>query len=101
MHDTPSKNLFKKSSRAYSHGCIRVQKPLEFATKLFQSQRLSMSKINKILATEKTTRVKMRKKMPVHLTYFTMWVEANGKLKSYKDVYKRDAMVAKILFGGA
>ena len=101
MHDTPSKRLFKQSSRAYSHGCIRVEKPLEFATKLFQSQRLTMSKINKILATKETTRMKMRKKLPVHLAYFTMWIEANGKLKSYKDVYNRDRMVAKILFGGA
>jgi murein L,D-transpeptidase YcbB/YkuD len=101
LHDTPSKKLFSSASRAYSHGCIRVEKPLEFATKLFSSQLLSKSKIDKILATENTTKVKLRKAVPIHLTYFTMWVEANGKLKSYKDVYKRDRLVGNILFGRA
>ena len=101
LHDTPSKKLFSRSSRAYSHGCIRVEKPLDFAIKLFKSQRLSVSKMKKIIATETTTRVKLRKSVPIHLTYFSVWVEKNGKLKSYKDVYKRDRLVGKILFGGA
>lgn len=101
LHDTPAKTLFKRSSRAYSHGCIRVQRPLEFATKLFKSERLTKSRIAKMLAKKETTIVKKRKAMQIHLTYFTLWVEANGKLKSYKDVYKRDRMVRKILFGGA
>ncbi len=101
LHDTPSKRLFERSSRAYSHGCIRIEKPLEFATKLFKSQRLSKSKITKILANENTTIVKMRKSVPIHLTYFTLWVEKNGKLKSYKDIYKRDQLVGRILFSGA
>jgi len=100
LHDTPSKRLFKNSSRAYSHGCIRIQKPLEFATKLFKS-RLSKSKIDKILEKEGTTIVKMGRSVPIHLTYFTLWIDEKGKMKSYKDVYKRDRMVGRILFGGA
>ncbi|MCP4185483.1 MAG: L,D-transpeptidase family protein [Hyphomicrobiales bacterium] len=100
LHDTPSKRLFKNSRRAYSHGCIRIQKPLEFATKLFKS-RLSKSKIDKILERESTTIVKMRRSVPIHLTYFTLWIDEKGKMKSYKDVYKRDRMVGRILFGGA
>ncbi len=101
LHDTPAKKLFNSKSRAYSHGCIRVQKPLEFATKLFKSERLSKAKISNILAKEGPIVFKKRKKMQIHLTYFTLWVEKNGKMKSYKDVYGRDRMVAKILFGGA
>ncbi|MCF6320779.1 MAG: L,D-transpeptidase family protein [Rhizobiaceae bacterium] len=101
LHDTPTKKLFSNSSRAFSRGCIRVQNPVDFAVKLFKPQRLSESKINKILATEKTTQVKMRKEVPIHLTYFTLWVEGNGKMNSYKDVYKRDVLVGRILFGGA
>ncbi len=100
LHDTPSKRLFKNSRRAYSHGCIRIQKPLEFATKLFKS-RLSKSKIDKILEKESTTIVKMRRSVPIHLTYFTLWVDEKGKMKSYRDMYKRDRMVGRILFGGA
>ena len=100
LHDTPSKKLFSQASRAYSHGCVRVEKPLEFAIKLFKSQRLSKNKIDKILATDVTTKVKMRKNIPIHLTYFSMWVEENGKLRSFKDVYNRDRLVSKILYGG-
>ena len=101
LHDTPAKSLFKQSSRAYSHGCIRVERPLDFAAKVFKSERLTKSKISKILETQETVRIKKRRPMPIHLTYFTMWVEKNGTMKSYRDVYKRDVMVGKILFGGA
>ncbi len=100
LHDTPAKNLFSESSRAFSHGCIRVQNPLEFAERLFGSRSLSQKKINKILANPETQRFKLRKPVPVHLTYFTVWVDG-GKAKFHKDVYGRDKLVSNILFGRA
>lgn len=100
LHDTQSKNLFSKSARAFSHGCIRVEKPLEFAEKLFGSRTLSQSKIKKILANPATQRLHLKKPVPVHLTYFTAWVDG-GKVKLYKDVYGRDKLVSKLLFGRA
>ena len=99
LHDTPYKRLFKNSTRAYSHGCIRVEKPLEFAAKLFKS-RLSKSKIDKILEKEDTKIVKIGRAVPIHLTYFTLWIDEKGKMKSYKDVYKRDRMVGRLMFRG-
>ena len=98
MHDTPAKKLFSKKARAFSHGCIRVEKPLEFAEKLF-GRTLNQSKIKKLLATEDTKRVDLRRPVPVHLTYFTVWVGKNGKASYHKDVYGRDKMVGNILFG--
>ncbi len=98
LHDTPSKRLFSRSARAYSHGCIRVERPLEFGTKLFGSGRLSKSKIAKLLASETTTKVKLGRTIPIHLAYFSVWVENNGKLKSYRDVYSRDRLVGKYMF---
>ena len=100
LHDTQSKNLFSKSARAFSHGCIRVEKPLEFAEKLYGSRTLNQSKIQKILANPETQRVKLKKPVPVHLTYFTAWVEG-GKVKYHKDVYGRDKLVGNLLFGRA
>ncbi len=100
LHDTQSKKLFSQSSRAFSHGCIRVQKPLEFAEKLFGSRALNQSKIKKILAQPDTKRLKLKKAVPIHLTYFTAWVEG-GKVKFHDDVYGRDKLVANILFGRA
>ena len=100
LHDTQSKNLFSKNSRAFSHGCIRVQDPLEFAEKLFGSRALNQSRIKKILSNPATHRVNLKKPIPVHLTYFTAWVES-GKVKFHKDVYGRDKLVSNLLFGRA
>ncbi len=97
LHDTQSKNLFSQSQRAFSHGCIRVENPMDFADKLFGNS-LNMSKIKGILANPATQRVKLRRPVPVHLAYFTAWVE-NGKVSYHKDVYGRDKLVANILFG--
>jgi len=99
LHDTQSKALFKKDVRTFSHGCIRVEGPLEFANKLYASERsLNAAKISRIVDSGKTTRVKMKKPVPVHLAYFTVWVDG-GKVASFKDVYGRDKLVGAILFG--
>ncbi len=100
LHDTQAKNLFAKSERAFSHGCIRVENPLEFAEALFGRRTLSQSKIQKILAKPETHRINLRKPVPIHLTYFTVWVEG-GKAAFHKDVYGRDKLVSNILFGRA
>ncbi|MCP4073143.1 MAG: L,D-transpeptidase family protein [Hyphomicrobiales bacterium] len=102
LHDTPSRSLFKKKARALSHGCIRVHEPLEFAATLYSlNSSLRRNKIDAIVASKKTTRVKLNKPVPVHLTYFTVWVSDNGKATFHKDIYKRDILVGKILFGKA
>jgi len=100
LHDTPAKQLFAQSSRAFSHGCIRVEKPLEFTEKLFGKRSLSQSKIKTILSNPATQRVNLKRPVPVHLAYFTAWVE-KGKVKYHKDVYGRDKLVSNILFGRA
>ncbi|MEO0327335.1 MAG: L,D-transpeptidase family protein [Pseudomonadota bacterium] len=100
LHDTQSKNLFSQSSRAFSHGCIRVENPLEFAEKLFGSRSLNQAKIGKILSNPATQRVNLSKPIPVHLTYFTVWVDG-GKAIFEEDIYGRDKLVGKLLFGRA
>ena len=102
LHDTQSTQLFSQASRAFSHGCIRVENPLEFAEKLYAKDRkLDANKINELVESRKTTRIDMKKPVPVHLAYFTAWVDGSGKAKFHEDVYGRDALVGKILFGGA
>ncbi|MCG6858027.1 MAG: L,D-transpeptidase family protein [Salaquimonas sp.] len=102
LHDTSSRQLFDKSSRALSHGCIRVDKPLEFADLLFGfDHSLSPAQIRQIADSGKTTQAKFRTPIPVHLGYFTLWVEDDGKVSNYKDIYGRDKLIAGILFGGA
>jgi len=101
FHDTPKKHLFKRKRRAYSHGCMRVRRPLEFARVLLAKDRgWSKSRI-KYLARRgpENNTIKLRRKIPVHVTYFTMWVGNNGKLKVFKDIYQHERLIAKGLNG--
>ncbi len=100
LHDTPQRGLFSKARRAFSSGCIRVFKPLEFAQKLFnESGNLPENKMSSILGSRKTTRVNLKQPVPVHLTYFTVWVNEDGVPSFYEDIYDRDRLVGNILFG--
>jgi murein L,D-transpeptidase YcbB/YkuD len=102
LHDTSSRELFDQKDRALSHGCIRVEKPLEFADLLFGLDRsLKPDQIRSVVKSGKTTQARFKRPVPVHLAYFTLWFGDDGKMASYSDIYGRDTVVAKILFGGA
>jgi murein L,D-transpeptidase YcbB/YkuD len=94
LHDTPQKSLFNSDSRAYSHGCVRVQNPRDLATHILG---WSEQKVAATIASGNHTPVKMSKKLPVHLTYFTAWTDENGNLSYFQDIYKRDRYLAKAL----
>ncbi len=99
LHDTPARQLFARTGRAFSHGCIRVSKPLEFARKLFAlDATLSGSQIEQIVDSRQTRRVDLKSRVPVHLTYFTTWIDDEGLPNFFSDVYERDALVSRILF---
>jgi len=94
MHDTPTKKLFAKDMRAYSHGCVRVQNPREFATVLLGWSR---TKIANNVESGVSQTVKLPAKVPVHLTYFTAWPDENGKILYFNDIYGRDQTMEKAL----
>jgi murein L,D-transpeptidase YcbB/YkuD len=93
MHDTPSKHLFDKPVRAYSHGCMRVRNPLEFAKLLLADQGWSEARIRDTLEIASDQHVRLEKKVPVHISYFTAWVDDDGTLKGFWDIYGHDASV--------
>ena len=100
LHDTPSRNLFSRTGRAFSHGCIRVDKPLEFAEVLLGlDQGTDRATIDNIVNSRKLTRVNLNDPVPVHLTYFTAWIDENGVPQFYDDIYKRDLIVSKVING--
>jgi L,D-transpeptidase YcbB len=92
MHDTPSKELFASNMRAFSHGCVRVQNPREFAQTLLG---WSADKVASNIAQGDSHSVALPQKVPVHLTYFTAWSDANGNIQYYGDIYGRDASLQK------
>jgi murein L,D-transpeptidase YcbB/YkuD len=94
MHDTPTKKLFSESVRAFSHGCVRVENPREFAERIMGWER---TKIDDTIATGETRNVSLETHVPVHLNYFTAWPDETGKIAFYPDIYARDARLDKAL----
>jgi murein L,D-transpeptidase YcbB/YkuD len=97
LHDTPSKSLFGKSSRAFSHGCIRVNNPMDLAEKLLAGTEYNRKKIDQIVSTHITTRVNLPKPMDILLLYWTCGIDRNKKLFFVPDIYDRDQDVLKDL----
>ncbi len=87
MHDTPARSLFKRKRRAFSHGCVRVQDPLGLAQ---QVTGLTPEEIKARIASGKNQKMPLKRKIPVHLAYFTAWPDDAGRIHYYADVYGRD-----------
>jgi len=101
LHDTPSRQLFAETGRAFSHGCIRVDKPLDFANRLFGPDgTLTPGQISSLVTSGKTKVVNLKTKVPVHLAYFTTWIGDDGTPSFFPDIYERDKLVARVLYGG-
>ncbi len=95
LHDTPSKYLFVKEERAFSHGCIRVQNPLEFAEVLLKDQNWDKQKIQEVLSQKKEKIVKLKKPLDVLLLYWTCGFMENKDIFFVNDVYNRDPKILK------
>ena len=94
LHDTPSKSLFDTEVRAYSHGCIRLSDPFDFAYALLALQSADpKAEFASHLDTGRETTVPLAEAVPVHLVYFTAWPNARGKIGYRRDVYGRDARI--------
>ncbi|MGB3338897.1 MAG: L,D-transpeptidase family protein [Devosia sp.] len=91
LHDTPSKSLFARAFRAYSHGCVRVQNPMEFADALMANEpNISRASLEAMFGPSERW-VNPDHQIPVHLAYFTIRVDGDGALKSFGDVYGHNA----------
>ena len=97
LHDTPTKSLFQRDYRAFSHGCMRVMNPMDFADALLTEEPdLSVARIKKLIG-GREQRLDMARHVPVHITYFTAWADDDGKLQLRDDLYGYDARVLKAL----
>jgi murein L,D-transpeptidase YcbB/YkuD len=102
QHDTPDKYLFKREKRAYSHGCMRVENPLEYGEKILSlalpEKNYTKAKLESMFGSSEIN-IDLPKPIPVHLTYQTAFVDADGKLQLRDDVYGRDAKMIRIMKG--
>ncbi len=99
LHDTPTKNLFNRSVRAFSHGCMRLRDPLKMAEFLLKNENISRKEINKRVASRRNQRVELKTKIPTHVTYFTMWKNEDGSVSHFNDIYGHDKRVYAALAG--
>ena len=94
LHDTPSKNLFEREVRAYSHGCIRLAQPFEFAYELLSPQEADPKAFfHGVLDTGRERRVNLEDPVPVHIIYRTAFTQAKGPVNYRRDIYGRDARI--------
>lgn len=98
LHDTPAKDLFNRDVRAFSHGCIRVEKPFDLAKRVlaYDSSWTDM-RIQAAMHAGKEQKVILERKIPVYIGYFTAFADKDGLVHFRKDVYKRDGKLLQTL----
>jgi murein L,D-transpeptidase YcbB/YkuD len=99
LHDTPTDKLFFKEHRTLSHGCIRIEQPVELARYVLRDQPdWTEGRIQEAMHARQERTVKLKSPIPVHIGYWTAWVEPDGKTVSYTgDPYGIDAAHARLL----
>ena len=95
LHDTPSRDLFDRDSRAFSSGCIRVENPFELAEQLLGSR--GRERLDALVASGRTETVFLEKPLPIMLLYWTAEPDETGRVTFLPDVYSRDAAVIAAL----
>lgn len=91
IHDTPARSLFAREDRALSHGCIRLQKPFDFAKLLLQHDpSWTDEKIRESMKLNKERIVNLNRKIPVVILYLTFWIDSKGNEYFRRDIYNRD-----------
>ena len=102
LHDTPDRNLFEKTSRSYSSGCIRIEKPLVLAAYLLKDESdWTADKIADVIKKNEPTTVFLKTPVPIHLLYWTAFVDKNDDINFRNDIYGRDKKLIQALYEAA
>jgi murein L,D-transpeptidase YcbB/YkuD len=99
LHDTPHDELFSQAKRGFSHGCVRVERPIELATYLLRDvSGWDKSRIMQQISTREEKHVPVKQKLPIYLVYFTASADANGNVQFFEDIYGHDQKLASMYF---
>ena len=101
LHDSPAHSLFSRNVRAFSHGCIRLARPLDLAEQVLRAGGVSgwnRGRIDQVVASAKNTVVNLQSPLPVHITYMTAWVDGDS-VNFRPDIYGHDAKLLAALDG--
>jgi murein L,D-transpeptidase YcbB/YkuD len=97
LHDTPEPNLFLRSRRSFSHGCIRIQHPMTLASELLGDSTWTPAALDSVVALGRETTLPLPAPLPVLVVYWTAWTEQDGALNFRPDLYGRDGAVLQAL----
>ncbi|RZJ65948.1 MAG: L,D-transpeptidase [Flavobacterium sp.] len=99
LHDSPAKSLFNKEDRAFSHGCVRVQKAKELANLILADDKnWNARKIDEAMHSGEEKQYGLNRKIPVYIAYFTAMADADGNVAFFDDIYNRDERLARLLY---
>ncbi|WP_242928902.1 L,D-transpeptidase family protein [Pontibacter vulgaris] len=99
LHDTPADGLFNQTQRGFSHGCVRLEKPVELAKYLLKDMpEWDESSIQSAISNNEEKWITLPKKTQVYLVYFTSWVDENGDVHFREDIYGHDKKLKKEFF---
>jgi murein L,D-transpeptidase YcbB/YkuD len=91
LHDTPARELFNKTKRTFSHGCIRIEKPIELAANLLtDNSRWTYEKLTEAVNSKENKTILLSDPMKIHILYWTAWVDKDGTVNFRDDIYGRD-----------
>jgi murein L,D-transpeptidase YcbB/YkuD len=97
LHDTPYRQLFDHVFRNLSHGCIRLEHPKSLMRYLLKYDSIwGRESINSAWQSERKLVVELKNKVPVHIFYFTTWIDDDGTINFYPDVYGYDARIQSL-----
>ncbi len=100
LHDSPADELFSRRIRTFSSGCIRVARPRELAAYLLRADPdWDPWRLEDVIAAGETTQVNLPEAVPVYITYATVWIGDDGAANYRPDIYGRDALLGRALFG--
>ena len=101
LHDTSNPELFARDARSFSSGCVRLEKPQRLVEWLLQNDAAwPPARIGEAMAGGETRTVMLQAPVPVHIQYWTTWVDSQGKVQFLSDIYQRDAKLAEALRSG-
>jgi L,D-transpeptidase YcbB len=102
MHDTPSRNLFSRTKRSFSHGCIRLSNPMALALFALENQGKGWTneQLQSTFDSGKRMVIHLNYPLPIHITYQTSWVDKDGQIHFNRDIYSRDQKLFKALLNG-
>ena len=98
LHDTPTRYLFKRTVRAFSHGCVRLSNPEQLlATMSTFNKDINLTKATKILKGKRKVQLNIKNKLPIHLVYLTAGMSSDDELEFRNDIYRYDKFMKRVI----